>query len=103
MLIMLAFVYLFVGLAHTVTCVEKAVAPTMAIDASMNAVDTDGGAPENAMVVSDHCHSCFPSMIPVPSVIQYPAAKPPEPAISAAKLLRTGPQRLDTPPPKNLI
>lgn len=103
MLIMLAFVYLFVGLAHTVTCVEKAVASTMEIDAAMNAVDTDGGAPEHTTVIGDHCHSCVPGILSAPPVAEYPAVKPAKFSAVTVELVHTGPQRLDTPPPKNLI
>lgn len=102
-LILMAFVYLFVGLAHTVTCIEKAVAATMVIDASMNAVDTDGSASDHIAVIGDHCHSCVPVILSAPPVGEYPAVKPAKLSAFTVELVHNGPQRIDTPPPKNLI
>ena len=101
-LMFLAFVYLFVGLAHTVSCVEQAVAATVAMDVGPVTEGSDDGPTKHSTALGDHCHACVPGVTPTSDI----AAGPSE---HAARLVQAAPLALsadhpwlDTPPPKHL-
>jgi hypothetical protein len=98
-LVLLAFVYLFIGLAHSVTCVDLANAT--AIDGAYS-VGPDGGEPGKATFVADHCHFVAITM-PATATAGYPAVKSAGLIILIADLVPAGSPHLDTPPPKDLI
>ena len=99
-LMLLAFVYLFIGFAHSVTCVDLAYAT--AIDGAYS-VGPDGGEPEKATFVADHCHFCVAVTMPATATAGYPAVKSAGLIILIAELVPAGSPHLDTPPPKDLI
>lgn len=100
LLAMLAFVYLFVGIAHNLACFDQAVASSFAIE---NFSDTpDNGGEKSSVATCDHCPTCVPAVMPAPSVAAVPSALPAEPIVGAASVLIAGQSRLDTPPPRIL-
>ena len=100
MLMLLAFVYLFVGIAHNISCLDQAVASGFAIEANVDASD-DSGTKIGA-VLCDHCPTCVPAVMPVPAFAEAPSALPSQPVVSVVVVLVAGHPRLDTPPPKRL-
>lgn len=99
MLMFLAFVYLFVGIAHNISCLDQAVASSIAFEQTSDAGD-DGA--KTAIVISDHCPMCAPTVMPEPAVAFVPTADPAAPVVAAASVMIAGLFRLDTPPPKFL-
>jgi len=100
MLMLLAFVYLFVGLAHSMTCLDEAIASSVAIEKSP--ATSDDGMPKPGLAQCDHCPSCTPAITPASIITMIPAAHPSEPVVTTAELLVAAPLRIDTPPPKHL-
>lgn len=98
-----AFVYLFVGLTHTTSCVDEAFAATRSVD--LSAASTDG--PDDAkksVAVAEHCYVCAPVLMPALAPLTDPSAQPAKLAFLAPRLLLLEDHpRLDTPPPKHLI
>lgn len=96
--------YLFVGLAQTVLCAEKAVALTRTMSSAVSSSEIDeNDAPDNATIICDHCQFCFPGLTANSIVAEAPVVTTAELGVAMAQLVRSGPHRLDTPPPKNLI
>lgn len=100
MLMFLAFVYLFVGIAHNISCLDEVVASSFAIENASDAADDIGGKP--GVVTCDHCPACIPAVIPAPTVVLAPPAGPTQPVMAVASALVAGQFWLDTPPPKIL-
>jgi hypothetical protein len=100
MLMFLAFVYLFVGIAHNISCFDQTIASSVAIEHISDA--TDDGGTKTGVVVCDHCPTCVPAVLPAPSVAAVPSAVPAPPVVTIASVLLAGQSRLDTPPPKIL-
>jgi hypothetical protein len=100
MLMFLAFVYLFVGIAHNISCLDQAIASSVAITHVSDASD-DGGT-KTGVAICDHCPTCVPAVISAPSVAAAPSAVPVPPVVTIASVLMAGQIRLDTPPPKLL-
>jgi hypothetical protein len=99
-LTLLAFVYLFVGIAHNISCLDHAVASSMALQYTADA--SDEGGSKSKVVMCDHCPTCAPAVMPAPSVSSFPTAVPAAPVVAAASVMIAGLFRLDTPPPKFL-
>jgi hypothetical protein len=102
LLVFLAFTYLFVGLAQTISCADDAIVSVMSSEFT-NSLD-DGsiqGDPKAVPVVAGHCHFCAPLMMPVLAMILQPSA------ITVALSYHLpiphfeGHPRLDTPPPRH--
>lgn len=100
MLTLLAFVYLFVGIAHNLACFDQAVASSFAIENISDA--SDNGGEKSSVATCDHCPTCVPAVMPAPLVAAVPSALPAEPVVAAASGLITGQSWLDTPPPRIL-
>jgi hypothetical protein len=99
-LMLLAFVYLFVGIVHNISCLDQAVATQFAI-ANASDVSDDGGMKSGA-ALCDHCPTCVPAVMPSPGVAIAPSALPSPPVVAVAAVLIASHPRLDTPPPKHL-
>ncbi|MGO3928326.1 hypothetical protein [Rhodopseudomonas pseudopalustris] len=99
MLMFLAFVYLFVGIAHNISCLDQVVASGIAFEQMSDASD-DGT--KTGIAICDHCPTCAPAMMPAASVAYAPTAVPAAPVVTAASVIIAGLSRLDTPPPKFL-
>jgi len=100
MLMFLAFVYLFVGMAHNVSCLDEAVASSFAIEQTSAPSEEDGK--NAASVICDHCPTCVPALMPVTAAADVPSARPSQPVESVVPVLIADHPRLDTPPPKRL-
>lgn len=101
-LILLAFVYLFVGLAHTVSCVEQAIASTT-VAMNIGATDSsDDGPTEHSPAIGDHCHACVPGMTPASGDAAAPSEHPARLVLTTPLTLLADHPWLDTPPPKHL-
>jgi hypothetical protein len=94
----LAFVYLFVGIAHGVSCLDEAVASSYSV-AKMADSNGDGGA-KIGISICDHCPACVPAVMPAPAVVTVPSALTCQPLATVAAVLPAGYPWLDTPPPK---
>lgn len=98
----LAFTYLFVGLAHGVSCTDEAVGANISFvsgDTPIDGLDDEGST--KSSLVAGHCYVCAPAMMPSLVTDAWSSE-------IAVKLLFTPPPysealpRLDTPPPKHL-
>lgn len=103
LLMFLAFTYLFVGLAHTISCTGEAVAAVISSD-SGNIPDEapDEGGSKKAHVVGGHCYVCAPVMMPALVTDAGPSARAVTLYFAPPKLQFEDHPRLDTPPPKHL-
>lgn len=101
MLVLLAFVYLFVGIAHNISCFDQAVVSSVAVQNAVDASD-ESGAQAN-VVLCDHCPTCVPAVMPTLALIVVPTAHPSGLVVTVADVSMAAHFRLDTPPPKNLI
>lgn len=98
----LAFAYLFVGLAHTISCTDEAVA--IAIDTGAASDDgPDQSGTKKSPVVAEHCYVCAPVLMPALIPDAGPSARPVKLSFVAPALRLEEHSRLDTPPPKHLI
>ena len=100
---LLAFSYLFVGLAHSISCTDEAVAATMSSDIGSipdNGPDEDGS--KKSPVVAGHCYVCAPVLMPAVVPDAGPSARPVKLAFVSPKLQVEDHPRLDRPPPKHL-
>lgn len=100
MLVLLAFVYLFVGIAHNISCLDQAVASSITVQNVADASD-EGGSKADVMLC-DHCPTCVPALIPALAVVAVPTANTSGPVVTSADVSMAAPLWLDTPPPKNL-
>lgn len=103
LLMFLAFVYLFVGLAHTISCVDQAVAASISVEVG-DATDDglDKSIPKHSPAVAEHCYACAPITMPVLAPVAAPSAHPVKLFFVTSALLLEDHPRLDTPPPKHL-
>lgn len=104
LLMVLAFVYLFVGIAHNATCFDQAVASSVAIETAADpSIDPshDGGT-KSDIVLCDHCPTCVPAVLPAHLITAVPCGVPAAGDMSVASLVPADHAWLDTPPPKNL-
>lgn len=99
----LAFAYLFVGLVHTISCTDEAVAAAISFDSGIMPDDgSDEGGSKQSPVVAGHCYVCAPVMMPVLVTDAGPSARPVTLYFAPPKLQFEDHPRLDTPPPKFL-
>lgn len=103
LLMFLAFAYLFVGVAHTISCTDEAVAATISSD-SGNILDdgSDEGGSKKSPVVAGHCYVCAPVMMPALVTDAGPSEGPVKLSFVPPTLRLEDHPRLDTPPPKHL-
>jgi hypothetical protein len=65
LLMFLAFAYLFVGLAHTISCTDEAVAFAIAADTGTASDDgPDQSGTKKSPLVAEHCYVCAPVLMP---------------------------------------
>jgi hypothetical protein len=103
LLMFLAFAYLFVGLAHTISCTDEAVTPAIAIDMNAASDGSDEGGSKKSTAAAEHCHICAPVLMPALIPDARPSARLAKLSFLAPPLLFEQHPRLDTPPPKHLI
>ena len=105
LLALTAFVYLFVGLSHAISCANEIVVGSIASDFSASPLD-DGGQDDNGTkklpVVAHHCYVCAPILTPALAAVSGPSAKTVRRSFVAPNRLHANPLWLDTPPPKHL-
>lgn len=101
LLIALAFVYLFVGVAHQMSCFDQAVASGFVSDKASHA-SHDGGTSPPDFASCDHCPTCVPAVMPAPMMEAAPCGLPSSPPMSVASLIAADHAWLDKPPPKSL-
>ena len=99
-LIVLAFVYLFVGIAHNVFCADQTLASNFTVESDLDITDHDKA--KSALSICDHCPACTPCLLPLPAMVTNPSAVPAQPAVTPDTLRMTDHSQLDTPPPKHL-
>ncbi|WP_441277227.1 hypothetical protein AB7783_07125 [Tardiphaga sp. 172_B4_N1_3] len=100
LLMVLAFVYLFVGVAHQISCFDQAVASTFGIEKVAD-VPYDGGSPSE-LALCDHCPTCAPAVMPAPVMEAAPCGLPASTTILVASFSAADHAWLDSPPPKFL-
>lgn len=99
----LAFAYLFVGLVHTISCTDEAVAA--AISSDFGNIPDDGpneGGKKSPVVAAGHCYVCAPVMMPALVTDAGPSTRSVTLYFASPKLQIEDNPRLDTPPPKHL-
>jgi len=104
MLLLLAVSYLFVGMAHTMSCAaaDKAVAFAVTVDAGTNSAP-HGSDSKSSALVAESCHFWLPIVMPLPCAVTAPSSDLGRLAWAGSPDLMAGHSRLDTPPPKPLI
>jgi hypothetical protein len=104
LLVAVAFVYLFVGLAHTMSCVDQAVAATVSAQAAAGSLDeSSDNVVKHGLQAAEHCHVCAPGLTPALSPIVAPSARPFQLPLLAQSPQLEDHSRLETPPPRHLI
>ena len=104
LLMFLAFAYLFVGLAHTISCTDEAVAFAITADTGTASDDgSDQSGTKKSPVFAEHCYVCAPVLMPALIPDAGLSARPVKLSFAAPALLLEEHSRLDTPPPKHLI
>jgi hypothetical protein len=102
LLVFLAFAYLFVGVLHTVSHADEAVAAIAASAESLSDVGSDDGGPKKSPAVAEHCYICAPMLMPALTPAAFPSAHVLKTTSAAPNFLVEDHPRLDTPPPKHL-
>lgn len=103
LLMFLAFTYLFVGVVHTISCADEAVAAAMSFDSGTNSDDgSDEGGSKKSPVAAGHCYVCAPVTMPALVTDAGPSARAVTLYFAPPKLQFEDHPRLDTPPPKHL-
>jgi hypothetical protein len=100
LLTLLAFVYLFVGISHQVSCLDQAVASTLGIE-KVSAPLQDGASYSEAMLC-DHCPNCVPAVMPSPVTEAASGMLPGSTMAALDAFSASNHARLESPPPKNL-
>ena len=96
------FVYLFVGVAHNVWCLDEAVASTLAVAMEKSPDRSDDSLPKAGISLCDHCPSCVPALMPEPASVAVRSALAAEPVVMTTEWIVAAHPRLETPPPKFL-
>lgn len=99
----LAFTYLFVGLAHGVSCADEAVGGNISFvlgDTPIDGLDDDGST--KSSLVAGHCYVCAPAMMPLLVTDAWPSEIPVKLPLITPQPCSEAHPRLDTPPPKHL-
>jgi hypothetical protein len=100
LLVLLAFTYLFVWFAQTISCADEVLDDipfATALDAT-DGPDRDGGA--QAPVVVKHCPMCAPLVVPVPASVLVPESDASRLAFVPPIFRLEDHRHLDPPPPK---
>lgn len=98
-LMLLAFVYLFVGVAHQISCFDQGVATVSSVQ---NASDEPGDTSLADFAICDHCPTCSPALMPVPLTEAAPCGLPSSNFFSVASFFAGDHAWFDSPPPKSL-
>ncbi|WP_454633539.1 hypothetical protein [Bradyrhizobium cenepequi] len=98
----LAFAYLFVGVLHTVSHADEAVAAIAANVDSLLDVGSDDGGSKKSPAVAEHCHICAPMLMPALTPAPFPSANVLKTTSAAPNFMVEDHPRLYTPPPKHL-
>ncbi len=104
----LAFVYLFVGLAHATAHVNETIAgfkvipTTIALATSLATDGLDDGGSEKLSAGGEYCQVYVPILLPVLARVATPSAQLIDPQFGVPTLLVEDHRRLDKPPPKNI-
>lgn len=101
-MMLLAFVYLFVGVAHNVWCLDEAVASTLAVAMEKSPDRSDDSLPKAGISLCDHCPTCVPALMPEPASVAVRSALAAEPVVMTTEWIVAAHPRLETPPPKFL-
>ena len=102
LLVFLAFAYLFVGVLHTVSHADEAVAAIAANVDSLLDVGSDDGGSKKSPAVAEHCHICAPMLMPALTPAPFPSANVRRTTSAAPNFMVEDHPRLYTPPPKHL-
>lgn len=102
LLVLLAAVYVLVGLGGEIACAEEALGavPYSNADVTVDTADVDG---KKTPTVVDHCYSCVPLTIPVAASVRAPAALAGVVSSLCSTVVALEARLLDTPPPKAQI
>ena len=103
LLALLAFAYLFVGLAHAPAHATELLPADITLE--MIAMPADGFDEANAKkspVLGEHCHVCAPIMTPMLEPVVARSERPVQLVFVTLAVLREDHPWLDTPPPKYL-
>lgn len=103
LLVFVAFVYLFVGLAHTIGCVDHALASQNQSSIEAKAMSNDGlddGVPEHSQAAPHHCHFHAPAQLAALAAITIPSGHSVTPAFLTVTLQLADLSHLDPPPPR---
>ena len=106
-LILLAFSYLFVGVAHFFSCTDQAAAAASGATAFSDIARTFSDFPDEeggkkTTQTAGHCHVCAPALIPADVQDVRHASRSAKLEVVSPELQFENHQRLDTPPPKHL-
>lgn len=100
LLMVIAFVYLFVGVAHQMSCFDQAVAATFGIEQVSDSSDDHSSPSELALC--DHCPTCVPALMPAPVVADALGGLPSSITMSVVSFSPDDHAWFDSPPPKFL-
>ncbi|WP_322515109.1 hypothetical protein SR870_19190 [Rhodopseudomonas palustris] len=100
LLMFIAFVYLFVGVAHEMSCFDQAVASPVGIEKVSNSSGHDSSPAE--LTLCDHCPTCIPALVPAPVVADALGGLPSSITMSVASFFAADHAWFDSPPPKSL-
>jgi len=103
LLALLAFAYLFVGLAHAPAHATELLPADIALEVIAMPVDSfDEANSKKSSAVGEHCHVCAPLMTPVLEPVAARSERPVQLVFVNPAVLREDHPWLDTPPPKYL-
>ncbi|MGT2503185.1 hypothetical protein ACVOMS_25195 [Bradyrhizobium guangxiense] len=116
LLVLLAAVYVLVGLGGEIACAEEALGAVpysnadvtvdtadVTVDTADVTVDTADVDGKKTPTVVDHCYSCVPLTIPVAASVRAPAALAGVVSSLCSTVVALEARLLDTPPPKAQI
>jgi len=102
-LLLLALMYLFVGLGNVAFCTDETVAATVFSQVgTVTGTASDEGDSTKAPILAEHCPVCTPVVMPTSMPLASPMEHPVKIAFVAPQRLLEDPPKLDTPPPKHL-
>jgi hypothetical protein len=99
-LMFLALIYLFVGVAHQISCLDQAIASPFGIEKVADAPH-DGGS-QSELLLCDHCPICVAAVMPAPVMEPEPCGLPGSTSTAVASFFAADHAWLDSPPPKSL-
>jgi len=103
LLALLAFAYLFVGLAHAPAHATELLPADIALEMmAMPADSFDDASSKKSSTLGEHCHVSAPIMTPVLEPLAIRSEQPIQLVFVVPAVLREDHPGLDTPPPKHL-